>query len=288
MRLRALILLLAVLSPLIAQDEARQIWDEGFRQKRPAPARRAASPAKKIAYRASQPGTTAKTGGALVGVTVWRLRSGARGDENAARLLVPDTPGGTTTEYVPERVPVSGKLREGDRVRLAIEVPQDGYLYVIDRERYNDGGFSDPYLIFPALNLSKGDNRVTAGRLVEIPAQSDPVPALRLERQSDRQIGEELLVIVTQKPIENLPLGTRPIKLAPEMVAGWERSWGSTAKRLDLVSGGEQNWTMVEKQAGGSDQRLLTQDDPMPQAIFQLASPPNTPLLVRVPLEVNR
>ncbi len=292
MRVRVLMVVLTCLVPLIAQDEARQIWDDGFRQKRPA---RASKPAgqpptspRPIAYRPSQPVTgDTPPAGALVGVTIWRLRPGSRADANVPRLLVPDEPSGPSTEYVPERVPVSGTLREGDRVRLAIEVPQTGYLYVIDRERYKDGGFSDPYLLFPALNLSKGDNRVAAGRLVEIPAQSDPIPALRLERQSPQQVGEELLILVTQKPIEGLRIGTRPLKLAPEMVAAWERDWATSTKRLDLVSGSEATWTAAEKQAGASADRPLTRDDPMPQAIFQVASPPDRPLLVRVPLEIR-
>ncbi len=292
MGIRGLLVALVCVSPMIAQDEARQIWDDGFRQKRPAPANKpAARPGtagRPIAYRASQPitaGTPAP--GALVGVTIWRLRPGSRGDENVPRLLVPDEPSGPSIEYVPERVPVNGALREGDRVRLAIEVPQTGYLYVIDRERYKDGGFSDPYLLFPALNLSKGDNRVAAGRLVEIPAQSDPIPALRLERQSSQQVGEELLILVTQKPIEGLQIGTRPLKLAQEMVAAWERDWASSTKRLDLVSGSEAAWTAAEKRAGASADRPLTRDDPMPQAIFQVASPPDRPLLVHIPLEIR-
>ena len=46
--------------------------------------------------------------------------------------------------------PDNTPLRDGDRMRLSIEAPWDGYLYVLNREQYADGSTSDPYLIFPA------------------------------------------------------------------------------------------------------------------------------------------
>ena len=48
-------------------------------------------------------------------------------------------------------------------MRVAIELPQEGFLYVVDRERYRDGTSGDPYLIFPVQNLNHGDNKGEPG-----------------------------------------------------------------------------------------------------------------------------
>ena len=105
-----------------------------------------------------------------VGVTIWRLRPSTAAD-TGARLLVQDNAG--SGEWTPERVSATSTLRNGDRVRLAVESPQAGYLYVIDRERYASGERGAPYLIFPTSRTHGGDNQVTAGKLVEIPGQED-------------------------------------------------------------------------------------------------------------------
>ena len=51
-------------------------------------------------------------------------------------------------ELTAERIDTGAPLALGDRVRLTIESPNGGFLYVIDREVYDDGTTSDPYLIF--------------------------------------------------------------------------------------------------------------------------------------------
>lgn len=71
--------------------------------------------------------------GHQIGVTIWRLRAAPPGS-GETRILVQEDAG--TAEFIPERVGSATALREGDRVRLSIESPDSGYLYVIDRERY--------------------------------------------------------------------------------------------------------------------------------------------------------
>jgi hypothetical protein len=202
-----------------AQDSPRQIWDSGFRQKRPAPSAKPSTSAPPTTpdYRvAAGPAPVTTAGARLVGFTLWRLRRAVDGD-TTPRLLVQDS-GPGPEELVPERISPGESLAVGDRIRLGFEVAQRGYLYVIDRERYTDGSRGAPYLLFPARNLRGGDNRVEPGRLIEIPAQGDDVPALRVRRSESRHVGEELTVLVTEKPVDGIVLGEGDTKLPEDVV----------------------------------------------------------------------
>jgi hypothetical protein len=142
--------------------QTRGIVPEAVVQARPRPKVAGATPGAR--YQAVGDAATASirqsSAARQVGVTVWRLRAAAPGD-SGARILVQE--GGeessNTVEWVPERVGINTGLREGDRVRLTIESPDAGYLYVIDRERYSSGERGMPYLIFPTSRTRSGDNR---------------------------------------------------------------------------------------------------------------------------------
>jgi hypothetical protein len=66
-----------------------------------------------------------------IGVTVWRLRPAKSGD-TGGRVLVLD--GQKQYEWTPERIEADTPLNIGDRVRLTVESPRPGFLYIIDRE----------------------------------------------------------------------------------------------------------------------------------------------------------
>lgn len=186
------------------QEYARRLWDEGLLQKRPAAQRTA--PRRNYTYRRVNAPSTSKTAGAqaetkpgqnldrketqpsglskeltgnsvsLIGITFWRLRPSTATDDKGARLLVQDRLGTQAVEWMPERIEAETPVTEGQFVRLSIESPSTGYLYVIDREQCKDGKLGDPYLIFPTKRTRGGDNAVTAGRVIEIPAQEDTPP----------------------------------------------------------------------------------------------------------------
>ena len=123
------------LSPAAAQDQARQIWDDYFGSARPVPP--SGKPAQKPRY---QPAAAA-TGGAAsqrpvparsaaLGITVWKLEPPVK--EDAARLLIPDTAGTSSgVPYTPHRLRANEPLKPGDRVRLSIEAPSEGFVYII-------------------------------------------------------------------------------------------------------------------------------------------------------------
>jgi hypothetical protein len=277
-----------------AQDQentSRRFWPPNFR---PAATRPAPAP-KTSRYKRTTPALPKNDLGpdslpeAVVGVTVWRLRPSQNTDD--ARILVKK--GGKN--WTPERVEADTKFNEGQALRLSVEIPRTGYLYVIDREQYADGSFSAPYLIFPH-NTTGEENRVTAGRVIEIPSQSDEqsyfeVKSVREGGQSP-QTAEVLTVIVTPTPLKDLPKRAAgddsPLPLPKATVEGWEREWGARAERLELEDGMGQAYTRAEHAAGGNPTNRLTQDDPLPQTIFRVAHKPGKPLLVKLPLGIGQ
>ena len=221
-----------------------------------------------------------------LGVTIWRLRP-ARSADSGARVLVQE--GLKTTEWTPERIEADTPLNIGDRVRISVESPRPGYLYIVDREQYSDGSLGEPMLIFPTLRTRGGENRVFPGRLIDIPAQEDQYSYFTAQPGSDRrdQVAEVLTFILTPDPLP-LQIGEQPLKLANTQIAGWEKLWGGAAERLELVNGAGRTWTNEEKEAGASRGVRLNQSGPPPQTVYRVARKAGSPLLVTVPLRYGR
>jgi len=237
--------------------------------------------AAKPTYRPVGAAPARRTGGRQIGVTIWKLRP-ARPDEGGSRILVQEA--AATTELVAERVSSDSSLRSGDRVRVSIESPEAGYLYVIDRERYASGERGDPWLIFPTKRTHDGDNRVTAGKLIDVPGQSDQPNFFTLRPGRKDQSQEELTVLLTKSPLSGVELQAAALKLTSEQVAEWERRWGAAAvDRFELTGGAGRVWTRAEQQAGAAI-RVLTQEDPAPQTVYRVSSKPDDSILVKVHL----
>jgi hypothetical protein len=263
----ALLLACGALAFGAQEDATRSITAEKFLKARPAPAAAAARPV----YRPADPRKPAMkipAGGDAVelGVTIWRLRAAKAGD--VARLLVQEAE--NTTQWTPERIPAGTPLAPGDRVRLSIESPRAGYLYVIDREQYADGTSSEPFLIFPTTRTRGGDNKVAGGRLIEIPSQEDRPPFFTMRPSRPDQTGERLTILVTTEPLKDLTFGSEPLKLARAVVDDWEARGSAAVERLEMAGGAGRAWSRAEQRAGADGTRLLRQDDPPPQTLFRV------------------
>jgi hypothetical protein len=175
-------------------------------------------------------------------------------------------------------------MREGERVRISIESPSTGYLYVIDREQYAGGKLGDPWLIFPTTRIHNGDNQVTAGKLIEVPSQPDRPNYFTLHKSKPDQTGEQLTVVVSQEPLQGISVGAEAQQLQPEQVAGWEKRWTGQTQRFEMVDGVGRAWTRAEQQAGLDGTRLLTQDDPGPQTIYRVTGAAGQPFFAQVEL----
>ncbi|MDQ3173938.1 MAG: DUF4384 domain-containing protein [Acidobacteriota bacterium] len=268
------------------EETTRQLWDTAFiKQGNKAAAAR--KPARRN-YRIVTPqvpvtGVSADT---VIGVTLWRLRP-TRPADTGERIITHDGP--ESVEWLPERVSSTGRLSEGDRIRMSIEAARTGYLYVVDQEIYADGSKGEPFLIFPTTRTRGGDNSVKAGRVIEIPSQDDSPPFFTLKRTRVDHVGENVIVLVTPTPIEGLSITDRAQRLSDETLASWEKSWGAQTGRLEMANGNGKPWTRLEKEAGADGTRSLKADEPAPQTIYYRPGANSTvPVLVKVELQYAR
>lgn len=222
----------------------------------------------------------------VIGVTLWRSRP-TRPADTGERIITHDGP--ESVEWLPERVSSTGRLSEGDRIRISIEAALTGYLYVIDQEQYADGSKGEPYLIFPTTRTRGGDNAVKAGRIIEIPAQDDSPPYFTLKRTRADHVGENVIVLVTPTPIESLNVTDKAQRLSVETLAQWEKSGGTQTGRLEMTNGAVKSWTKQEKEAGADGTRSMTEAEPAPQTLYYrpgIAS--KDPVLITVQLQYFR
>src|SRR6185503_17413259 len=183
-----------------------------------------------------------------VGVTIWKLQR-----ERSRQL-----------ERVSRRVEADTKFHEGDLLRISIESPLAGYLYIIDRDWFTDGSGGETNLIFP---VRGEDNRLEPGKLIDIPTEdavsfkTNPKP---------NQTGEMLTIIVTLLPLR-LPLSNDPLPITNTQLSDWKKRWSAITDRYEMNDGAGQARTIEEQQAAAIVRtRQLTRDDPSPQTIYRL------------------
>jgi hypothetical protein len=248
----------------------RDLWDSSLLSKRPV-------------GKAKPLPTTSDDG--LVGVTLWRLRPSVPGDQPEVRSLIHEQE--ESRQWTPERVSVDTPLREGQKVRIGIETARAGYLYVIDCDEYANATKGDSYLIFPTLKTSGGDNRVSAGTVVEIPASDDKPPFFTVKRSRPDQTNETLTVLIRPKPLENVQISRERLRLSAEQVAIWKRQSIATSYRLEASGQAGKTYTVAEKMAG-SGNKALTQDDPLPQTLFHVSAKPDDTIQIELSLKVSK
>jgi hypothetical protein len=226
--------------------------------------------------------------GELIGVTFWRLTEAqAKAGKSQPGLAVRGSDG-RVSQLTAERVAADTPFQPGQRVRIGIEIPREknGYLYVIDREVYADGTMSEPYLIFPSQNTPPDGNRVTAGKIVYVPAQGDPLPHFTIQRSRADQVSELLTIIVCPNPLDAQPgPPNNPTQLDPALVAQWEKQWGGRTERREMRGGAGAAWTAKEKEAGEGKRKLL-QGDPLPQTVYLVSGKVSGYTLANVPIRL--
>jgi hypothetical protein len=280
-----------------AQDETRQIFDTHFANSRVAvaPSAPRATPIYRPVERPARPkaGVAAlkkpahsKSSDAALGITIWKMLPSTVAD--VARLLVLDPTNGSKVLLTPHRIEAGDVFGIGDRVRLSIESPANGFLYVVDQELYSDGGLGPPYLIFPVSETRGGDNRVLAGQLVDIPEQNDPINAFTIKPKGPSDQGEKLTVLLSPGPIPGLPLVREARPLSHEVFRSWLQQFQSRSEHFELADGRGRSWTKAEQEAGADPKRLLTLIDPAPQTVFLFPGGRGKAILATVLLKFRR
>lgn len=257
--------------PAQSQEEIpRSIVSDDFTRNRPRSRVRGHTPKISRLYRLAsaprtrRPGESART--LQLGVTIWKLQP----DQN--RQL----------ERTARRVEADTTFHEGDLLRLSIESPRPGYLYVINRDWFTDGSIGETNLIFP---VRGEDNRLKAGKLIDIPTASEG--PFRATPKSN-QTGERLTIIVTSAPLQ-LPLSKNPLPITDAQLLDWETKWSAMSDRYEMNDGAGLTRTIEEKQAAATERsRQLTRDDPGPQTIYLLTPKSPHGLLFHVMLSYVR
>lgn len=251
------------------EDNARLLWNKRFEAAR---------------TKTTESSSTEKIDGELIGITLWRLRLATASEEQKdARILIRKT--GGSGKLTPERVASSASFNESELVRLSVESPRDGFLYVIDREVYADGKLGDPYLIFPTRTTRGGDNTLTAGKVIDVPALSDQIPYFTLTRSRQDHTTEMLTLIVSPAKLD-LPLNDEPVKLSAAQFAQWEKQWGGKVEAREASQHAGSTWTAEEREAAEGS-RKLKHGDPLPQTIYKVAVKSGAAMLLNIPLRIK-
>lgn len=272
------------------EAQTRKLWDsEFFKAKaKPAPGKPAAQ---RKRYRVVTPQISPDqvNGDTVLGITLWRLRPAVTKDDKEVRLFKHSKDNTKVVQWTPERISVDTPLAIGQRVRLSIESARTGYLYVINRELYADGTMGEPYLIFPTTRLRGGENKVTLGRIVDIPAQEDSPNYFNLDPDRADLVGESLSVLITPQPLPGVKIGEDAIALPPTEVAEWEKKWASQVGRLEMENSVGKTWTKEEKEASATNGKQLKAESPTPQTLYYRPDAKATdPMMVSVKLRYGR
>ncbi len=278
--------LAAIAAPMQDETATRRLWDTDYlKAKGKSSAGNPAAPKRRYRIVTPQIPTQEVAGETVLGITIWRLRPSTAADDKEVRIIKHKQDNAKVASWTPERIPAETPLAAGQRLRLSIETARTGYLYVINREQYADGTVGDPYLIFPTLSLRGGDNQVTVGRIIDLPALDDDPNYFTLEPSRPDQIGEVISVIVAPTRLPDVKPGEGEIQLPNDQVEKWEKMWGAKVGRLELEGGAGKTWTKEEKAASTGKAQPLKRDSPSPQTLYYRPdAKPGEPLLVSLRL----
>lgn len=251
----------------------RGIVSDDFTNARPKSRKRIKKSSRPYRLASTTSGITS-VGAMQIGLTMWKLQPARFGSSNLSQF----TNRGEQSGWISTRVESDTRFYEGDRLRLSVESPRAGYLYVVNRDWLADGSAGVTNLIYP---IRGEDNYLSPGKLIDIPAQNQqPFKA----NPAANQAGELLTFIVTSSPLP-LSLSNRPLPISSAQLLEWEQRWGGPTDRFEMIDGAGQTRTIEEdKAAAPTGTRQLTRDDPSPQTIFVLTPKNNDGLLFNMML----
>jgi hypothetical protein len=212
---------------------------------------------------------------AQVGVTIWLVDHGqSKGIEQIGQ------------EQLIERLDTNAAYEEGDTIRLRIESPTAGFLYIVDQERYADGSLGSAKLVFPTLRLRKGNNSIESWKPIDVPAYPAVwgfKPADLNEGETRKtQIAEVLTIIISPTVlVDPVRITEKQLVLNKGEFEGWRAKWRTAIQQFDLENGlGDTSKTKGIEQKGEE----ANDDELGPQTTYRVTIKPGNPLWVTVPL----
>jgi hypothetical protein len=273
---------------VVPREYANQI-DTTVRKRRPASAHKATRRVRYVPVDADQ---TPVTPGTDLGVTFWRLRDAKRADppEAKERIAVRRHNVDQQAEMTPERADPAAEFADGELLRLSIEVPVEGYLYIIDRERYVDGTTSAPYLIFPSHQDVGTNDKGVPGRLLFVPNEKDDFELVRIDAGSPAKTAELFTVVLSPTPLEQLPplaANEETRKLDPEQFASWMDAWKARTWRFEQQGSLSATITRAERAAGARQHTAMADGDALPQTVYHVGRKLAGPVYVELPIRIR-
>jgi len=263
------------------RDTQRDIVSDDFLKHRPRRAKWNGGPKRWDTYRlATKPTKQFDRSRLQIGLTIWRLEPLTAGSSANPRAVYEIDR--NKLQWIPKRVEADARFSEGDSLRLSIESPRGGYLYVVNRDWLADGSYGETNLIFPT---EGEDNRLEAGKLIDIPGQGEP-PFKATPKPA--QSGELLTFIVTSSPL-TLRLSNGPLPISKAQLSDWEQKWRADGDRFEMNGGAGRTRTEAEQLAASRNgTRQLTREDPLPQTVYSLVPKNRNAFLFNVVLSYVR
>jgi hypothetical protein len=217
-----------------------------------------------------------------IGITLWKLNEVRFNSRIETFPLVEE---GRRRYLQPERVSIDTVFDSYDKVRFTVESSRRGYLYIVNQEMYRDGTLGNAYLVFPNTRINRGRNLVSPGRPIELPdLNGNPFYFELRPKNSDGQslTAEILTVIITDRPIPGLRIGSTPNLILESTLDGWKTKW---AGRAEVFESDDEDtaYTRNERKAAGG-LVALTAEDPLPKTVFLIEANRNSGSLITVPL----
>ncbi len=216
-----------------------------------------------------------------LGITLWKFEkkiatTETSGDKSSRSITHP------IDDSAVVRVNQDTVFRVGDKIRLSVESPAAGYLYVANCEVYEDGSYGTPMVVFPTKRTRGGVNFLAVGSPIELPAINDKPNYFLLteSRSSKKVVAEALIFIVTKSPIEDFEIPENTVEIGENKLAIWEKKWTGRTEIWETEKPAKREYTQAEyesaseilKEGEQSKGRSLKPDEPEPQTLYAVDS----------------
>lgn len=178
----------------------------------------------------------------------------------------------------------------GQAVRLHFEpLTKAGYLYIVHQELYADGAAVTAKLLFPTLRTNKGNNLVQPNADLWIP-RAPAYFRIKPSQSNKTHVGELLTVVLrAEAPNEILrqSLKDGPLLLEADVLKRLFAGAKGAIIRMNLngSEGQKQTTREMSKDIGMEGDEALTEDDPLPQTIYETRRQAGQPVIFRIPLK---
>jgi hypothetical protein len=198
---------------------------------------------------------------------------------------VADWNGADWTRAVPEE-----QFAVGQAVRLHFEpLTEAGYLYIVHQELYAGGATGPPRLLFPTLKTNGGNNLIRPNADLWIP-RAPAYFRIKPSESNKAHVGELLTVVLRAEApaaILRRPLEERPLLLEAEEFNRLVAAAGGATIKMNLDGGRGQKQTAGEmrKDIGLEGDETPTEDDALPQTVYETRHRAGRPVVFRIPLK---